>query len=326
MRILTFDIGGANTKKLVRSGSELSSTLTYFPLWKRREELPDLLSQLNEDADATAVTMTAELADTFQSKKEGVEFVVKSCEEVFNEPLFLTLDQRLIRSREIEEHALLAAANWAASLYYMEKFHKEGLLLDVGSTTTDILAFGKGASNPWTDFERLRSGRLIYTGYLRTPVNTIVSELPVDGEMVPIASEHFAITADVYNILWGVEYTCETPDGRGKGKEDSAARIARLLCAEPREVEKHMKGICNHVHQAQAAKIAGALRKISAETGMKRVFVAGAGRRLGLKAAHLAGLEPVDLSERCEHAWNLPCLGLAEMVLDWEKRRCHRRS
>ncbi|MFQ5800788.1 MAG: hydantoinase/oxoprolinase family protein [Candidatus Hydrothermarchaeales archaeon] len=319
MKILTFDIGGANTKKLVYKDGGTKSSLYNFPMWKKRDKLRDFLEGLREDADTVAVTMTAELCDVFSSKDDGARFIVSACEEVFDEPLFLTINQSLVKKNDIKDYKDLAATNWLASVYLMRKRFGSGILVDIGSTTTDILPFGDGTRYLKTDFERLRAGQLLYTGYLRTPVNAVISKVPAGGHMIPIASEYFAITADVYNVLLGVNYTCETPDGKGKSRKESMARIARLLCADLDEVEDYVVDICRYVHEMQLKGIAKAIERISKGTETDNLYVAGIGRQLGIEAGEQLGLNTFNLEEKIKDAWNLPCLGLAEMVLDKEE-------
>ena len=52
--------------------------------------------------------------------------------------------------------------------------------MDVGSTTTDIIPIidGRVAVRGQTDTDRLRSGELVYTGSLRTPVCALVRGRP----------------------------------------------------------------------------------------------------------------------------------------------------
>jgi hypothetical protein len=320
LKILTFDIGGANTKKLVMDGGKIQSSIHYFPIWKKKDELSNFLQELGEEADAVGITLTAELSDVFDSRREGVEYVVGVCEEVFDEPFYLSVDRRLLRHREVDDPLELAAANWVASLAFLENRYHEGIMLDIGSTTTDILPFRKGEIlSGKTDLERLEKGQLLYMGVLRTPVNTIVNRLPYKGKFIPISSEYFAITADVYNVLDMLnDYSCETPDGKGKGKKESLRRLARLLCSDPAELgEESLIGICEYVHQKQVEIIAEGLREISVNYGLGRVYVCGIGIKLAVEASTAAGLDYVDLSSTIETYANLPCFGLAEMLREY---------
>ncbi len=315
MRILALDIGGAYTKKSLYNGEIVESSVEYFPVWKNKQCLGEFLKNQDSTADVVAVTMTAELCDAFNTRREGAEYIVEACLKAFEDPYFLTCKTQLVKERDIHDRMELAAANWLASLYLLEKRFGEGVLLDIGSTTTDILPFGNDTQYK-SDFERLKNNNLVYTGYLRTPVNTIVSEVPMDGSMVAIASEYFSITADVYNILWGVNYTCDTPDGGGKTKKDSMQRIARLLCADLEEVEPYIESICRYIHDKQTDMIASAVDRVSKGSNKKDIYCAGIGSRLGLETVKRLSLNAVDLEKSIANAWNLPCLGLIALMKD----------
>ena len=72
MDVLGLDIGGANLKAAHSRGQALS---VPFALWKTPDLLPDTVSRLLRDMppyDALAVTMTGELCDCFESKRQGV--------------------------------------------------------------------------------------------------------------------------------------------------------------------------------------------------------------------------------------------------------------
>ncbi len=318
MKVLTFDIGGANTKRLTLDSDtgEIKSEIHYFPFWQKKEEFPAFLQGLRGDSDRVGITMTAELSDAFASKEEGVRYIMEVCEEVFEGPLYLSLGGALIKAGDIKNSLDLAAANWIASIHYLEKEFSEGLLVDCGSTTTDVIPFGRSGKYGRTDLERLKSGQLVYTGILRTPVNAVVDAVPLDGEMVSISSEYFAITADIHNVLGVIDtdsYSCETPDGKGKGRTESMRRISRLLCADFEEIgEKAIVDICEYVHEKQVGRIAAALKR----QGQKNAYICGAGKILAEKACTRAGFEVTDLSAVTPAHDNLPGLGLAHMLVD----------
>jgi hypothetical protein len=317
MRVLTWDIGGANVKRLLLdSKGSLRSDIYYFPLWKKKERLPGFLREKKLGCDLVGVTMTAELCDIFRSKKEGVEFVVDACEEVFEKPFYLTVDGELLRAGEIRNPLILAASNWVASLCYLERRFRSGVLLDVGSTTTDIIPFG-GGERAMTDLERLQRGQLVYTGFLRTPVSAIAARVPFKGRLTRISSEAFAISADVYNVLGMLpRYGCETPDGRGKSPLDSMRRVARMLCADLDEVgEEEVRRICGYLFEKQAASIAGALSEVLEELEKPRVFGCGVGLALAARACELIRVPMHSLAGVTPAHDNLPCLGLAEMLI-----------
>ncbi len=323
MKILTFDIGGANTKKmLINFGNRADGDRTqiqkdeihYFPAWKKKAEFESFLKGLNEKADFIGITMTAELSDVFRNKMEGIDFLLSCCETVFDRPLYLSVDKEVLRFDEIKNPLKLAAANFAASIYYLETEYSQGILLDIGSTTTDIIPFIKGEKlYENTDLQRLKKGQMVYTGFLRTPLSSIVKKVPINGHPVGISSEYFAITADIYNILGLLEdYTCETPDGRGRSIRDSYARVSRVVCADLGEItEQELVTICEHIKDRQISDIKENLEKVSSEFGIKDIYVCGTGAVLGKEACNRSGLVYHRVACR-----NLPCLGLSCMVRD----------
>ncbi|MEE8168210.1 MAG: hydantoinase/oxoprolinase family protein [Candidatus Hydrothermarchaeales archaeon] len=320
MKISAYDIGGANIKKLLAEGDEievLSSEVSYFPFWKKREQFEGFLRKLNLGTDLVGITMTAELCDCFSSKAEGVDYITSICEKVFNSPLYLSIDGELLKYSAIQDSLSLAATNFVASLAFLEDRFGKGLLLDVGSTTTDIVPFERGKRlYEKSDLQRLQKKQLVYTGFLRTPVNSIVSRVPYNGKPVDIASEAFAITADVYNILGMTDYPCDTPDGKGKDVKDSMCRVARLLCADLEEVgEGRIRDICDHIKEAQVEIIAESLLEVAEEYRMKDAYICGVGKALAEEACKKVGIEANDLSMVTSAHENLPCLGLAWMVL-----------
>ena len=66
----------------------------------------------------------------------------------------------------------IASANWRASAGWAARRMPAGMLVDIGSTTTDLIAFraGRVASDSRTDADRLATGELVYHGVVRTPL------------------------------------------------------------------------------------------------------------------------------------------------------------
>lgn len=246
--VIGWDIGGANVKaaRLVfengRAGTG-RAVRRYFELWRDKEGLRPLMQEIEKElgsADAMAVTMTGELADVFRDKAEGVAFIIRAAREACPQtPLYaVDLEGRLVAlDREGVDLLTFAAANWIAEAMVLADRVSDCLMVDIGSTTTDLIPIldGKVAAKGRRDIERMACGELIYTGVLRTPVPAIVSQIPIGGTMCRASAEYFAIAADVYlalDRLTPEEYTCSTPDGRGKGKEEALARLARVVCED----------------------------------------------------------------------------------------------
>ncbi len=180
----------------------------------------------------------------------------------------------------------------------------DGILIDVGSTTTDITPIegGRVMAEGRTDPERLLAGELLYTGAVRTNVAAIVAEVPLGGRPCPVAAELFAVAGDVHVLLGSLdptEYTSPTPDGRPATPDFAAERLARVVCADV-EMLPHgaIVQIAQTVADAQVRQIAAALKRVAARLPRPRdVIVTGLGAFLGVSAAKACGLPARDLSD-----------------------------
>jgi probable H4MPT-linked C1 transfer pathway protein len=249
MDILALDIGGANLKAADGRGFALSR---YFPLWKTPDLLADALSKVLVDAPAAthlAVTMTGELADCFQTKAEGVRAILDAVEAAAKgrETCVYLCDGALVSPQEARERYLLAAAsNWHALAKFAGRFAPQanGLLIDIGSTTTDIMPLngGKPVARGATDPERMVTGELVYTGVMRSPLCAVARDIPWRGQRCPLAHELFATTWDVYLTLGDLPEepsSNHTADGRPATKAAAHDRLARAICADREMFEEH---------------------------------------------------------------------------------------
>ena len=209
MSWLGIDIGGANLKSADDRGWARS---VPFPLWRKSEELAQELEHLitsGPTAERLAVTMTGELCDCFSSKSEGVQRILDSVQAVAagRDVCVYCVDGRFVTVDEARKTPDLAAAsNWHALASFACRFlpDRTGLLVDIGSTTTDIIPLvdGRVAAIGCNDTERLLAAELVYRGVGRTPICAVTNTLPWRGETCPIAAEVFATTADAY-VLTG---------------------------------------------------------------------------------------------------------------------------
>lgn len=306
IKVAGFDIGGANTDLAVvdfdMSGNvkHVETDFKYLPMWMKNDKLSDALLDLLKpfNVDAVGVSMTAELVDAYRTKKEGVMDVAKKSEDIFNVPVgFVGLDG-IVNFEDLEKNPLqAAAANWIATAPIAAKIEPNCIMIDTGSTTTDIIPIknGKECAKGISDLERLKTGELVYSGTLRTNVASIVDKVPLDGSWVRVASELFAITADVHTVLGNIkneDYSCNTPDGAGKSVEECMRRISRVVCGDmdvldPEDVEK----IAGFIHRMQVQKVSEALIEVSGRNKIDTVVTTGLGMdAIGKKASEAAGL------------------------------------
>jgi (4-(4-[2-(gamma-L-glutamylamino)ethyl]phenoxymethyl)furan-2-yl)methanamine synthase len=273
--VIGIDVGGANLKVVDDDGVHIHPC----PLWKRAP-LEDLLQQYRQER--AAVVMTGELADCFLSKREGIRWIVSTVKRVFPDALFYGVDGSFHR----DAVPSLAAANWLASAEYLRPCYPEMLLLDMGSTTTDLIPLRnlhrlRGLS----DLQRLQKGFLVYHGLLRTSISAFVRTLQVNDRTTPVSSELFAITADVHLLLGHItpeEYTCETPDGITPDRDSSIRRLARLICADPEEAggEQGIQHIAEQIGEKEYHMIGTAIRRVERRSGTSGIVCAGIGGRI----------------------------------------------
>jgi hypothetical protein len=171
------------------------------------------------------------------------------------------------------------------------------LFVDIGSTTTDVIPVTDRILASKTDFERLKRGEMLYFGVLRTPVFYVLREF----ENTPLCPEYFAITADVFRILGDVsedDYTCETPDGKGKSVEESMVRLARTICCDLDElgVDKAVK-LANAAKRAMVDEVARAVEEKFERFSLEKVIGCGVGEFLIEEACKKADVEFIGLSD-----------------------------
>ncbi len=295
---LALDIGGANIKA---AHSAAPARTLPFELWKTPNELPRVLTTLTAafpTTDRLALTMTAELCDCFPTKAVGVRAILESIIRAFEgvPTRIWGVDGRFRSVEEaLDAPASAAASNWVALATVAARLVPEGpgLLIDVGSTTTDLIPLRDGQPTPRgrTDSQRLRSGELVYAGMRRTPLCAVAHELTWRGEPTGLAAEVFATTLDVYLTLGDVDEDPAdelTADGRPSTKEAARDRLARMV-GEDRDgfSEADARDLALAADAALMDRLEGAARNaIEVEVDSPRVVVvAGSGSALGRRLA-----------------------------------------
>jgi len=286
--ILGFDIGGANTKTALleienNSINKCFSNIEYFPFWEKtlhdipamfRRVVEKLLIHNNlilEDVNFISITITAELSDAFQTKREGIITIVNALEQIFekekmffinNKNEFSSLDQ--VKSDPIS----VAAANWVSTSLFLGKFVPKCILIDAGSTTIDVIPILNSVpvSKGKNDVERLMNRELIYTGGLRATIPSITHFVPYKDKMIRISFEKFALVSDVHRILKNIsetEYINDTADNRSKALNDCYARLARMICMDHESISmKELDIIAKYIYDKQIAMISSDIKEL----------------------------------------------------------------
>ena len=202
-------------------------------------------------------------------KEEGIKTICDDLSQVFNDPKIkiIDIDSNFLNTNQAKSNYLkVSASNWIATSLVLGEKVSLGILLDMGSTTLDLIPIKK--SKPVTigktDIDRLLNNELLYTGILRTPLPSIVQSVPLRNSKCPISFERFAIMADVYRILGKIsddQYSCDTADGRGKSLEECYARLARMLCGDLNLIKvEELDEIAKYIYDAQKKIVKESIR------------------------------------------------------------------
>ena len=285
-----FDIGGANIKAATCDGFSISRA---FEIWKSPDRLQEVLAQmLGElpESNVLAITMTAELADCFRTKQDGVHSILNSVQQAAgNREVFVwQTGAEFVRPEvALEIPLMVAAANWHGLATFAGRLTSpgSGLLVDIGTTTTDIIPLLDGVPVPvgFTDVERLQSGELVYSGSRRTPLCAVAHSVPFRDSYCPLAAELFATMLDVYLLLDLIEEdeSCnETANGRPATKQEARHRLARAICGDIDEVaDEDLETIARFLADVQAKRISGPLQSVVSRLAgtCESVIVSGSG-------------------------------------------------
>jgi probable H4MPT-linked C1 transfer pathway protein len=283
-------------------------------------------------ADAVAITMTAELSDAFRTKREGVAFVLDAAQAALGDrPLsVLTTTGELITVEAARARPLdVAAANWVATALAVADAHPDALLIDIGSTTADVvpIAAGRVAATAHNDLDRLRTGELVYTGVLRTNLAAIARRVPLRGGWCPVSSELFAISADVHLVLGRLAqeaYDCPTPDGRPATVAFARERIARLVCADVEQLDPdEVDAIAAYLGGEQLRQIEAAARRVQRALPPEAPVVAvGCGVFLGREIAARLGRAVGDAPAAWGATSGAPAAALAGLLAARLRKPC----
>jgi len=323
MGILALDIGGAFIKStsLPVTGGRPKFAITPFNLYERPKKLASVLKSIrpNRGQEEVAITMTGELCDCFKSRPDGVRSIVKAAESVFGRNVkFFSRKGRLVSVKQaVRKWEDVASANWAITPLWLSRFADDFLVMDIGSTTTDLTPVRKKviANKGWNDFERGINGELVYTGCLRTPAAAVAQSVTLRGRKVPLSSELFCIMGDVHLIrgaITGSKYNTNAPDGGRATRAAAMKRLSRQLMAERGEFSaRELANAADQLASAQLLKIVEAARRFRLKvvpigTGS---FIAGEALRTGKLKLH-----PLAETDYVKHLG--PTLSLAYLMRD----------
>ena len=298
--VIGWDIGGAHVKAcLLRDGRVVDVAQWACPLWQGFEHLERVLHlavarwpQLGQAAHA--VTMTGEMTDLFENREDGVRRIAAALARTLTPTAPEALhffgstfagEARWCRAADAAANwQQIASANWLATATHAAQCLDEGVLIDVGSTTTDLIAFrgGRVLGTSRTDAQRLASGELVYHGVVRTPLCALGPRIAWRSDELNVMNEFFATTADVYRLTGELDPAHDLHPSADNAPKDLAAtrrRLARMIGLDARDAAPDDWLAFAHTWRAkQVDELAGQLRRVIDAHGLSDAAVAlGAG-------------------------------------------------
>jgi len=334
--VVGWDLGGAHLKVArAEDGRIVEAAQFACPLWQGLERLTAALVEARGVAGSAsrhAVTMTGELVDLFANRAEGVTQLIATMIAAYPQADlrfyagragFLDAQHAAARPREV------ASANWLASAQLAAARRPQGLFVDIGSTTTDVVPFRDGSvlAVGMTDAERLASDELVYSGITRTPVMALVRRVPFAGVEQAVMAEHFATTADVYRLTGALPEDADqlpAADGGEKSPAGSARRLARMLGRDLEDADmtawRHLAAFVVKQQQEQIEEAAVRVLSRGALDRGAPVVGAGIGRLLARQLARAMDRPYVDFAELIEGTsdakdWAARCAPAAAVAL-----------
>lgn len=290
-----YDVGGAHLKvALAENGRTIAVAQIACPLWQGLDRLDAAFAAagpLIARAGHHAATMTGELCELFPDRKTGVTTLVERLAALVGPDVRIWMGPRGFGSPQeaVIDPMAVASTNFLATAELIARRVGSAVLIDMGSTTTDIIPVVDGAPAPrgLTDGDRLMTGELVYSGLTRTDVTAIAHKAPLHGHSYRLAAGNFATMADVRRILGALPDNVDqhdTADHRGKSLEESLERFARCFGRDRLEASlDDWRTAANVIADRQSADISEALTEVLVATPVPAdapVIAAGIGASL----------------------------------------------
>ena len=315
--IIGWDVGGAHLKaaRLGLDGTVEAVVQVPCPLWQGMEHLYHAVSEVRGkvgEAPRHSVTMTGEMVDLFSSRTEGVARLARAMEEQLPDTtvrFFGAASGFVDAAAAAAIPHQIASANWLASAALVAATQGTALLVDVGSTTADLVPVrdGEVGAQGRDDAERLITGELVYTGVVRTPVMALAERVPFGGHWVPLIPEYFATTADIHRLTGDLPDGADqhpSADGGAKTVEASARRLARMIGRDLGSADlPAWRALARWLSEAQLRRLSDAADTLLSNGILPEgtpVVGAGVGRFLAARLAASRGVRSVAFADLIE--------------------------
>lgn len=288
-RVIGWDVGGAHLKASLFEEGRLRAVGEWAcPLWQGLEPLERALAAALDrwpGPASHAVTMTGEMVDLFPHREAGVLGLAACLQARLDGPVafyaglqgWASFDTLRARWADVASANWLATAGLAAQRVHGvggEEHGAEGVLVDIGSTTTDLVALqgGRVRTDSRSDRDRLASGELLYMGVVRTPLCALTQRIVWQGRPHHVMNEWFATTADVYRLTGELDAAHDLHPAADQGAKTLAAsrqRLARMIGSDAREADRaSWLAFAEAWREAQLDATARALQQVGDAAGL----------------------------------------------------------
>ncbi len=264
IQYLGLDIGGAHVKAVGLNNEKKIVLVEYFKcyFWNKAKEFLNVVSQINKYINKKTligITMTAELCDTFENRKQGFRILSNYCKYLKNDFFFYSSGNRpFIKNAKYND---VISMNWHAIGRYVVNHVSNCIIVDFGSTTTDFICIKNDEIKNihFDDFSRLNNSELLYSGLIRTPIFSVTNEVRIDDKVFVIIPEMFSNMADVYRINKTINLyhdIDDTTDLRSKSYQNSLCRVSRNFGIDyNKSMEKFIIEIAKNIAEKQLSII-----------------------------------------------------------------------
>jgi probable H4MPT-linked C1 transfer pathway protein len=280
--VVGWDIGGAHVKaSQVEDGRLLDVAQWPCPLWQGLDHLQGAVAAARarwprSTGARHAITMTGEMVDLFAHREAGVRMLAEVLAGSLDGPLhFYAGALGWCGPAEAGPlWAAIASANWFATAQLAAQAQRDALLVDIGSTTSDVIALrgSRVAAQGHNDARRLACGELVYQGVVRTPLCALGPRIALRGEPVNVMNELFATSADVYRLTGELDAAHDqqpSADGAAKDAAATRQRLARMVGLDARDLgEADALALAQAWRAAQLAELRANVERVIAHSAL----------------------------------------------------------
>ena len=340
VEFLGIDIGGAHTKAV---GLDIKQKIVFFfyekcAIWNNEDNLKKTLNKikkkLNLSIPLCGITITAEMCDVFSDRNEGVKKLSAICDDV-GINFFFFCNTRNFFKKKIEAKNV-SSMNWLATAKFFEKKLEKCLIIDFGSTTTDLIIIKnhKILNQYFNDFDRINNFELVYTGLTRTPIFSLSNKILLNNKSYNLIPEFFSNMADIYRIKGILPNKVDlfaTCDKKDKSKYSSLVRVSRNFGFDYQNKHlKYLQKISDNLVDKQLDLIFFSAKKLLEKNmlksnmpivacGIGKSIIKDYGEKLGFKVIDFSNFVCGDTDKKLEASYHVPATSCAFLISELNK-------